>query len=180
MIKHFLLLPTFALLSCCASIHPQKKQTWTQQLDSEIAELGAYNWILVTESAYPAPGRPEAHTVISPYQLPQTLDSVLQTIESSGHIRPRIYLTREVDELSETYAPGIENHRAKLSKYLNERTTQSLSARSLESLLRSSKNGNRVLVVKSQTSLPYTSIYIELESGYWDGESETALRNKEL
>ena len=102
------------------------------------------------------------------------------TIDSLGHIRPRIYLTREVDELSETYAPGIENHRANLSKYLNERTTQSLSARSLESLLRSSKNGNRVLVVKSQTSLPYTSIYIELESGYWDGESETALRKNEL
>ncbi|PQJ29613.1 hypothetical protein [Rubritalea profundi] len=178
MIKHFLLL-TFALLSCCAPIHPRKQQAWTQQLESEIAELGAYNWILVTESAYPAPGRPEAHTVTSPYKLPQTLDYVLQTIESSGHIRPRIYLTLEFDELSDSYAPGIENHRVQLTKSLNERATQSLSARSLESTLRCSKNGNRILVVKSQTALPYTSIYIELESGYWDGESETALRNKE-
>jgi hypothetical protein len=175
-----LLVLTFSILNCCTPVHPEKQQTWTQRLDSEIVELGAYNWIIVTESAYPAPGRPQTHTVISPYELPQTLDSVLQTIDSLGHIRPRIYLTREVDELSETYAPGIENHRANLSKYLNERTTQSLSARSLESLLRSSKNGNRVLVVKSQTSLPYTSIYIELESGYWDGESETALRKNEL
>ena len=53
-----------------------------QQLESEIAELGAYNWILVTESAYPAPGRPEAHTVISPYELPNTLDSVIPPLES--------------------------------------------------------------------------------------------------
>lgn len=178
MIK-LLLIFTFTSLSCCAPICLQNQQSWNQLLTSEISELGAYNWILVTESAYPAPGRPEAHLITSPHLLPKTLDSVLQTIESSGHIRPRIYLTREFSALRETNAPGIDEHREKLTKYLHERHTQSLSARSLESLLRSSKNGNRVLVVKSQTALPYTSIYIELESGYWDGVSETALRSEE-
>jgi len=178
MIKYFPLL-TFVLLNCCAPIHSEKQRTWSQQVDSEIAELGAYNWILITESAYPAPGRPGAHTLLSPYKLPRTLDSVLQSIESTGHVRPRIYLSQESAELSEDYAPGIDNHRSNLTKYLHEFPTQSLSGHSLESMLRSSKKGNRVLVVKSQTALPYTTIYIELESGYWDGESETALRKKE-
>ncbi|MFT5882595.1 MAG: hypothetical protein ACI9FG_001099 [Crocinitomicaceae bacterium] len=178
MIKYIPLL-TFVFLNCCAPVHSDNQRTWIQQVDSEIAELGAYNWILITESAYPAPDRPGAHTLLSPYKLPRTLDSVLQSIESIGHVRPRIYLSRESAELNEDYAPGIDNHRSNLTKHLNERPTQSLSADSLESLMRSSKKGNRVLVVKSQTTLPYTTIYIELESGYWDGESETALRKNE-
>ena len=33
-----------------------------------------------------------------------------------------------------------------------------------------------VLVIKTKTSLPYSNIYIELDSGYWNSESETVLR----
>lgn len=33
-----------------------------------------------------------------------------------------------------------------------------------------------MLVIKTKTSLPYSNIYIELDSGYWNSESETALR----
>jgi len=34
----------------------------------------------------------------------------------------------------------------------------------------------RVLVLKTRSALPYTSVFMELGSGYWDAESESALR----
>ncbi|MEO1856036.1 MAG: hypothetical protein ABGY95_01550 [Rubritalea sp.] len=92
-----------------------------------------------------SPGRPEAHSVIFPNKLYEALDSALQIIESSGLIRPRIYLTLAFSTLPGTYAPSIEEHRSRLTKSLYEHTTQSLSSRSLESLLRISRSRNRVL-----------------------------------
>lgn len=166
------------LLGSCTTFHKQDSK-WEKAVDKEISELGAYNWIVITESAYPAPGRPSAHSIISPEDIPNSLNTVLESIESSGHVKPRIYLTREAFQVTDDYAPGIETYRTSIVEVLNHRRSQQLPASSLESLLKGSKSGNRVLIIKTPTALPYTSVYIELESGYWDAESETALRKNE-
>jgi len=33
-----------------------------------------------------------------------------------------------------------------------------------------------VLILKTDLTLPYTSVFIELGAGYWNGKSETELR----
>jgi len=33
-----------------------------------------------------------------------------------------------------------------------------------------------VLVIKTRTAMPYSTVFVELGSGYWDAESEAALR----
>ncbi|MFC4995362.1 hypothetical protein [Rubritalea tangerina] len=168
-----LLLP---LLVACVPPKTQQPGTWQETVDSEIATLGAYNWIVIAESAYPAPGRPEAHLLHSPTHVPATLNHVLQSIESQGHVAPRIYLPKEAFLVQESQAPGMNAYRNALKKSLDDRPSQMLTSRMLESLMKGSTSGNRVLIIKTQTALPYTSVYIELESGYWDGESESALR----
>ncbi len=35
-----------------------------------------------------------------------------------------------------------------------------------------------VLVIRTSTALPYTSVFLELQPGYWDGESEARLRER--
>ena len=35
-----------------------------------------------------------------------------------------------------------------------------------------------VLIVKTDMALPYTSVFLELDCGYWSGESESALRER--
>lgn len=176
------LLPLVALalflISSCTPLN-QHGSAWERSIDKEVSELGAYNWIVITESAYPAPGRPYARSLITPQEIPNALNTVLQSIESSGHVKPRIYLTREAFQVTDDYAPGIKTYRKNITDVLNHRRSQQLSASSLESLLKGSKSGNRILIIKTQTALPYTSVYIELESGYWDAESETALRKNE-
>ena len=35
-----------------------------------------------------------------------------------------------------------------------------------------------VLIIKTDLAIPYTSVFFQLECGYWNTESETQLRNK--
>jgi hypothetical protein len=35
-----------------------------------------------------------------------------------------------------------------------------------------------VLVIRTPTALPYSSVFLELQPGYWDVDSETRLREK--
>lgn len=170
MTRLFFILTLIALSSC------SQQARWNKSLGHEISELGAYNWIIIADAAYPAPGRPEAHMILSPNEIPETLENTLQVIENSAHLRPRIYLTRESFQIDDSTAPGISFHKMEITQALHGHPNQKLSERSLESMLRHSINGNRILIIKTPTTLPYASIYIELESGYWDGDSETTLR----
>ena len=38
--------------------------------------------------------------------------------------------------------------------------------------------GFDVLVIRTTTALPYSSVFLELRPGYWDGESEQRLRTE--
>jgi len=35
-----------------------------------------------------------------------------------------------------------------------------------------------VLVIRTQTALPYSSVFLELRPGYWDADSELRLRER--
>ena len=50
--------------------------------------------------------------------------------------------------------------------------------RSLTLLAHSDASKYAVLVLKSKTALPYSSVFIELDSGYWDRDSEDRLRQE--
>jgi hypothetical protein len=34
----------------------------------------------------------------------------------------------------------------------------------------------RILIIKTELTIPYTSVFLELDCGYWDGEAEKQLR----
>jgi hypothetical protein len=48
--------------------------------------------------------------------------------------------------------------------------------RSLTLLTHSDAAKYAVLVLKTKSALPYSSVFIELDSGYWDRKSEDNLR----
>lgn len=165
------------LFASCLNTHtPQKDELWIRALRSEIEGLGALNWIVITDSSFPAFGNSVSHTILSPSDLPTTLHEVIQTMESTGHVKPRVYMTRESQELEENFAPGITRHRQHLVQALHGHEAYALPENSLRMLTLEAGQKYRILVIKSQTTLPYTSVFLELESGYWDSEAETTLR----
>ena len=103
-------------------------------------------------------------------------EDVLNMLEEEAHVVPRIMISSELRSITEDYAPGIKRYRNNINKMLPGRQHFELMSRTINSLIEDAARQFNVLVIKTKTSLPYSNIYIELDSGYWNSESETVLR----
>ena len=54
----------------------------------------------------------------------------------------------------------------------------SLDQESLMSLVADANRSFDVLVIRTTSPLPYSSVFLELQPGYWDSDSELELRNR--
>ncbi|MGB0776135.1 MAG: hypothetical protein ACPGUY_09830 [Akkermansiaceae bacterium] len=145
-------------------------------LRHEMGYLGARNWIVIGEAAFPALNRRELRVITIDADVPEVLDAVERVIEEKHHVKPRIYTTTEIDKVPYDYAPGIKAHRKDVTAALHGREPIRLDNAMLMSMIKNTSRSYRVLVIKTRTALPYSSVFFELGSGYWDAESESALR----
>ena len=152
--------------------------SWEAAVRRQSAQLGYRNWIVIAEASFPAHNRPGVRQVNAPLDVPDALDYVLKTLEQSEHVRPQIYVSRELRSVENDFAPGIDELRKKLQNSLHGHETTELDQQSLLSLLEDASRSFDVLVIRTPTALPYSSVFLELQPGYWDVDSETRLREK--
>ena len=138
--------------------------------------MGARNWIVIAESSFPAYTGTGIRTMVSDKTSDEVLLDVLNMLEEEAHVVPRIMISSELRSVTEDYAPGIKRYRNNINKMLPGRQHFELMSRTINSLIEDAARQFNVLVIKTKTSLPYSNIYIELDSGYWNSESETVLR----
>lgn len=167
-----------SLLSSCGWIPTKSTDSWRDAVNNQTSQLGYRNWIVIAEAAFPAHSRVGIRQINANDEAPQVLDQVLRSIESTEHVTPRIYVPRELRSVENNYAPGIEDYRAKLQVALHGYETTELEQDSLMTLIQDTQKSFNVLVIRTNTALPYTSIFIELQPGYWDGEAESHLRQR--
>lgn len=172
----YLSLPLFILIAGCAGMPGAQKQ-WMPTLRHELSYLGAENWVVIAEAAFPIQSRPGLRVIQLNADIPEVVDGVERVIEEKYHVKPRLYVTAEVASVPYDYAPGIKNYHQQLEKALHGRETVRLDHKMLMRMLNDASKTYRVLVIKTHTALPYTSVFMELGSGYWDAESESALRD---
>ncbi len=167
------------LLSGCA-IWPGtgNRGGWKAEVDHQAAQLGYRNWIVIAESSFPAHSRPGTRQVNTYEPIPVVLDEVLRTLERTEHVRPRIYLPRELPAVENDFAPGIDEYRRELETALHGYEATQLDQDSLLTLMNDAQKSFDVLVLRTSTALPYSSVFLELQPGYWDGESEQRLRER--
>ena len=172
-----LILPVciISLLSGCQDANPAE-QEWRDQLYKNLAIVGARNWIVIAESSFPAYTGAGIKTMVSDKTSDEVLMDVLNMLEEEAHVVPRIMVSSELRSVTEDYAPGVKRYRNNINKMLPGRQHFELMSRTINSLIEDAAKQFNVLVIKTRTSLPYSNIYIELDSGYWNSESETALR----
>lgn len=154
------------------------ERPWLGSVRHELGHLGARNWVVVAEAAFPTPSHRGLRVIQVDADIPDVLEGLEEVIEEKHHVKPRIYLTREIDQVPYDYAPGVKAHRADLKDALHGRETVKLDNALLLSLINSTTKNYRVLVIKTRTALPYSSVFVELGSGYWDAHSEAALRKE--
>ncbi|MEG1508209.1 MAG: hypothetical protein RR250_04025 [Akkermansia sp.] len=164
-------------LTSCSTTRPEEAE-WRDQLHSNLAVLGARNWIVIAESSFPSYAGAGVKTMVVEQPSDIVFSQVLDSIETEGHVQPRIMVCSELAKISEDYAPGIKKYRNRVTKLLPGRMHFELPHRIINGQVEDAIKQFNVLVIKTTTGLPYSNIYIELDSGYWSSESETALRAK--
>lgn len=166
-----------ALISIgCAGF--KQEQTWQAAVDRQAGQLGYRNWIVIAEASFPAHSRPGIRQVNASVEIPEALDYVLNALEQTESVRPHVYVTRELRSVENDFAPGIDDLRKRLKSSLHGHEPAELDQQSLLTLLEDANRSFDVLVIRTPTALPYSSVFLELQPGYWDVDSEMRLRER--
>ena len=152
------------------------EDSWKEVLDADLHLLGHRNWILVVDKAFPEQSSPGMKYIYVEEDLLPTLQYVLGRVESSTHVNPVIYRDRELDFVSEMQVPGIEEFRNRSAELLEGRGVNTLLHTEVFELLDESASLFRVLVIKTNCTLPYTSVFLQMDCAYWNGNQEKVLR----
>jgi hypothetical protein len=169
------------LLAACARESEEEANmamTWGQKLAQELPALGHRNWIVVADSAFPLQISPGIEVVVSGEDHFAVLEKVFKAVDASKHIRPRIYLDKELTYVTEDLAPGIEACRQRLDGMLKDRDVSPVLHEELIARLDQVARTFRILMVKTNLTLPYTSVFMELDCGYWKPGSEATMRER--
>ncbi|MEM1083637.1 MAG: hypothetical protein AAGI48_05905 [Verrucomicrobiota bacterium] len=175
-VHRLILLPLLLLLTTTCTY--SSRDGWKAAIEVQTAQLGYRNWIVVAEASFPAHNRPGTRQVNAYQPIPVVLDEVLRALERTEHVRPKIYVTKELRAVENDFAPGVDEYRQVLETALHGHVTTELDQDSLLTLVQDAQKSFDVLVIRTTTALPYSSVFLELQPGYWDGESEQRLREQ--
>jgi hypothetical protein len=150
---------------------------WRDQLARALPLMGQRNWIVVGEPAFPLMNAPGMDVVATDLSQTDLLTAVMDAVSRARHVRPVFYTDAELPFVQESDANGISAYRAQLVLLLKgAEVTTTLPDIQLMGNLEDISHSYRVLVLKSTTTLPYTSVYIQLDWGYWGPDAERRVR----
>lgn len=149
---------------------------WRAKLRQAIPLYGHRNWIVVADAAYPAQARPGIETVVANEEHVAVLEEVLAGVAASRHVRALALTDKELAFVADADAPGIEAYRRKLDQMLSGRERSVLGHEQIIARLDQAAQTFRVLVIKTNMALPYTSVFLQLDCGYWSAGAEERLR----
>ena len=149
---------------------------WREILKERIPLYGHRNWIVVADSAYPVQSREGIETVVSNASELDVLKEVLDDLSSSQHVRPVAYTDRELAYIDESDAPGVTAYRNELASLLPDAQSNAQLHSKLISDLDGTAQTFRILIIKTNMTIPYTSVFIQLNCKYWSDAAEQKLR----
>ncbi len=149
---------------------------WKDVLAERLPVYGHRNWIVVVDAAYPAQTSQGIETILCEDPPITVLKGVLDQLVASKHVRPIIYVDRELNALSEKDAPGISKYRKQLGEALGSLNTNPLLHEKIIAKLAEAGKTFKILLLKTKLTLPYTSVSIQLDCGYWSDDAEKRLR----
>ena len=170
---------SMALLAVCGMMVAGAggDQTWKKQLGRALPLLGHRNWIVIADAAYPWQTAPGVETVATEDDQLAVVAEVLSALAKMTHVKPAIYLDKELDFVAEADAPGITQYRDNLKKQLGGRAVKTELHEDIIKKLDAAGQTFHVLLLKTRHAQPYTSVFLQLECGYWSEAQETRLRD---
>ena len=176
--NRFLAISTlFATLSFAASPAHAAPLQWRENLEAAVPLLGHRNWIVIADAAYPWQTAPGIQTIATNANQLEVVRAVLRDLHHAEHVRPIIYTDAEMPHVTETDAKGITAYREELAKILGGQTVQSLPHEQIIAKLDEAGKTFHILLLKTTLTIPYTSVFLQLDCGYWNADAEKRLRD---
>lgn len=154
----------------------QIESTWEQMLIEKLAIFGHRNWIVVADSAYPAQSSTGIETIFADASPIEVLHKVLEAISGCHHICATAYTDLELQFVEENDAPGISDYRRQLDAALEGFTVKRLLHDEVIASLDESARTFQIFIIKTPLAIPYTSVFLSLDCGYWSQAAELRLR----
>jgi hypothetical protein len=154
-----------------------KMPDWKLKLANCLHLFGHRNWIVVADSAYPAQSSPGIETVVASTSQLEVVQAVADAISASPHVKALVHLDREFAFVQESDAPGVDAYRPQLVRILSGAQIDQIPHDEIIAHLDQSARVFRILIIKTQMTIPYTSVFFELDCRYWNSAAEQKLRD---
>jgi len=149
---------------------------WQAKVRQSLPLLGHRNWILVVDSAYPEQNSSGIETVETGASESEVLREVLGDVDHSIHVRPVVFMDAELAFVPEQDAPGATQARSELKSILGNRPVTRLLHEQLLQKVEDVSKSYKVLILKTNETVPYTSVFLQLNCKYWSDDAEARLR----
>lgn len=173
-----LLFSIFTLFSCQSPETKTEEKRWEEHLVDELPLLGHRNWILVVDKAFPMPAKSEGYVVINSNEEPlKVLSKTIEMIAGQPHIKPVFYNDLEFNFIREDWVEGITKYRDELNRLIDKNNIKQFPHEDIFKMFSEGDSRFRIIIIKTNGLIPYSSVFIELDCGYWNSSYEKALRD---
>ena len=153
-------------------------QDWKSEVAETLKLFGHRNWIVVADGAYPQQSNPAIKTITVAASQLEVVKFVNQHIEKAGHVDANIFVDKELEFVPEKDAKGIDTYRTKLNELLEGKEVKNRLHETIIRDLDAAAKLFNVLIIKTDLAIPYTSVFYQLECGYWNAAAEERLRKE--
>ena len=108
----------------------------------------------------------------------EVVEFVNQLIEKYRHLDANIFVDKELTFVQEKDAKGVDAYRTKLNELLEGKLVNKMLHEEIIGELDVSAKMFHVLIIKTDLAIPYTSVFYQLDCGYWNAEAERKLRKE--
>lgn len=151
---------------------------WKEELAQLLPLLGHRNWIAVVDKAFPLQCSEGIITRYVDESIEVVFSAVLDMINKSDHIKPVVYTDLELGSMDDFLSQGVEALKQHYSSILNGIKPEVIPHDEIFEKFEQAAKFFRLYVIKTNCLIPYSSIFINLDCGYWNPQCETILRNK--
>jgi D-ribose pyranose/furanose isomerase RbsD len=148
---------------------------WKDKLNSVMPLLGHRNWVVVTDMAYPLQSKDAITTIFADEPYIDVVHTVMQKLSEFPHVTPQVYQDCELSFLNDAICPGVDELKKNVKTALYPLSATMLPHEELISTLDHAAEVFKVVIIKTNLTKPYTTIFFRLDCKYWDAEKQKML-----
>jgi D-ribose pyranose/furanose isomerase RbsD len=166
------------IIGSCNQSSPKLTNNWKSEFEQKLPLLGHRNWILVVDKAFPLQSAPGMTVINTGEQLPAVLQVVMGSVSQSTHVKPIVFTDSELNFIAEDMSPGVDTLKKSILSLLKSYEVKTILHNDVFAKLDSASKLFNVVVLKTESTVPYSSVFIQLDCAYWDSRKEMKLREK--